>query len=131
MASRAKGTGLGLFIVRSVAKNHGGRVFAESEGAGQGSTFTLHAAAGAGGLTVQRILIVEDEQHLADGLRFNLEAEGIRRGGRRHRRGGAASGCSDEAAGRFDLVVLDVMLPGNDGFAVVSELRRASSSCRC
>jgi two-component system, OmpR family, sensor histidine kinase SenX3 len=41
VAVRAKGSGLGLFIVRSVAKRHGGRAFAESEGPGKGSTFTL------------------------------------------------------------------------------------------
>jgi signal transduction histidine kinase len=40
-AVRAKGSGLGLFIVRSVARNHGGRAFAESSGAGQGSTLTI------------------------------------------------------------------------------------------
>ncbi len=39
--SQAKGTGLGLFIVRSIARKHGGRVFAESEGAGTGTTVTL------------------------------------------------------------------------------------------
>jgi two-component system, OmpR family, sensor histidine kinase SenX3 len=41
VAARTKGSGLGLFIVRSVAKKHGGRAFAESLGTGQGSTFTL------------------------------------------------------------------------------------------
>jgi two-component system, OmpR family, sensor histidine kinase SenX3 len=41
MAVRTKGSGLGLFIVRSVARKHGGRAFAESSGSGQGSTFTL------------------------------------------------------------------------------------------
>ncbi len=38
---RVKGTGLGLFIVRSIARRHGGDAFAESEGTGRGSTFTL------------------------------------------------------------------------------------------
>jgi signal transduction histidine kinase len=41
VAVRAKGSGLGLFIVRSVARKHGGRAFAESTGTGQGSTFTI------------------------------------------------------------------------------------------
>jgi signal transduction histidine kinase len=41
LASRVKGTGLGLYIVRSVAKRHGGRVWAESEGLGRGSMFVL------------------------------------------------------------------------------------------
>jgi two-component system sensor histidine kinase SenX3 len=40
-AVRTKGSGLGLFIVRSVARNHGGRAFAESDGAGQGSRLTI------------------------------------------------------------------------------------------
>ena len=41
VAMRVKGTGLGLFIVRSVIARHGGKVFAESEGSGRGSTFTV------------------------------------------------------------------------------------------
>ena len=72
---------------------------------------------------MSRILIVEDEPHIADGLRFNLEAEGheaavapdgevalsIILGERRH----------------IDVIILDVMLPGKDGFTVASELRAA------
>jgi signal transduction histidine kinase len=42
---RVKGTGLGLFIVNSIAKRHGGRVFAQSDGRGRGSTFTLELPA--------------------------------------------------------------------------------------
>jgi DNA-binding response OmpR family regulator len=66
-----------------------------------------------------KVLIVEDEQHLADGLRFNLEAEG-------YEAVGAADGESalDEiATQRFDAIVLDIMLPGMDGFEVARTLR--------
>jgi two-component system, OmpR family, sensor histidine kinase SenX3 len=45
LAMRVKGTGLGLYIVRSVARRHGGRVWAESEGSGHGSTFVLQLPA--------------------------------------------------------------------------------------
>jgi two-component system, OmpR family, sensor histidine kinase SenX3 len=41
LSTRVKGTGLGLYIVRSVAKRHGGKAWAESEGPGRGSTFVL------------------------------------------------------------------------------------------
>jgi signal transduction histidine kinase len=40
-AGQVKGTGLGLFIVRSIARRHGGDVYAESDGEGRGSTFTI------------------------------------------------------------------------------------------
>src|SRR5688500_15185625 len=71
-----------------------------------------------------RILIVEDEQHLADGLKFNLDAEGyaadvVDTGE------AALSRLVGSARERYDLVVLDEMLPGKDGFADVSELRAA------
>ncbi|MGE0101772.1 MAG: response regulator transcription factor [Blastocatellales bacterium] len=68
-----------------------------------------------------KILIVEDEQHLAAGLRFNLEAEGyevqIAPDGET-----ALEMILDQD---FDCVILDVMLPGRNGFEVAQELRRA------
>jgi two-component system alkaline phosphatase synthesis response regulator PhoP len=70
----------------------------------------------------QRVLIVEDEQHLAEGLRFNLEAEGF--DAEVLDNGDRALERLLDPAEHFDLVVLDVMLPGKDGFAVVSELRQ-------
>ena len=67
------------------------------------------------------LLVVEDERHIASGLRFNLEAEG-------HvvqvvDNGESALELIASAPGAIDLVVLDVMLPGMDGFAVAAELR--------
>ncbi|HEV8204501.1 MAG TPA: response regulator transcription factor [Pyrinomonadaceae bacterium] len=67
------------------------------------------------------VLIVEDEKHLADGLRYNLKAEGY---------DVETVGTAEDALSRltndgknFDVVVLDVMLPGMDGFALASNLR--------
>ena len=71
-----------------------------------------------------RILVVEDEQHLAHGLKFNLEAEGYTT---------SVAGDGETALEMllkqkepFDLLVLDIMLPGKDGFAVATELRKAN-----
>jgi len=70
---------------------------------------------------MSRVLVVEDEAHLADGLRFNLQAEG-------HAVEVAADGESAlerlvEKRERFDVVILDVMLPGKSGFDVAALLR--------
>ncbi|MDQ3651436.1 MAG: response regulator transcription factor [Acidobacteriota bacterium] len=69
------------------------------------------------------VLIVEDEKHLADGLRFNLEAEGY--GVETVGDGEAALVALLVGPRTYDVVVLDVMLPGRDGFEVAAELRRA------
>ena len=65
------------------------------------------------------ILVVEDEAHLAQGLLFNLRAEGytvqLAMDGE--------SALEMVAAGPFDAIILDVMLPGRDGFSVAAELR--------
>jgi DNA-binding response OmpR family regulator len=102
---------------------------------------------------MSRVLIVEDEAHIAQGLRFNLEAEGhsvevagdgeqalvLLLGNKEYghkendfqesdkkengKRGKRESSRREE----FDAVVLDVMLPGKDGFAVATELRAAKN----
>lgn len=69
------------------------------------------------------VLVVEDEKHLAEGLRFNLEAEGYTV--ETVADGESAVALLTATPERFDAVVLDVMLPGMDGFAVAAELRRA------
>jgi DNA-binding response OmpR family regulator len=71
---------------------------------------------------MSRILIVEDELHLADGIRFNLEAEGNEvdvDGNGQHALEALLANRS-----KYDVVVLDVMLPGKDGFEVVKTLRQ-------
>jgi two-component system, OmpR family, alkaline phosphatase synthesis response regulator PhoP len=70
-----------------------------------------------------RILIVEDEQHLAEGLRFNLELDEYNVDIVEN--GEAALELFRSGANRFDVMILDVMLPGIDGFAVMSQLRAA------
>jgi two-component system, OmpR family, alkaline phosphatase synthesis response regulator PhoP len=74
---------------------------------------------------MSQILVVEDETHIAEGLRFNLEAEG---------HSVEVTDNGEDALGKlrvegqsFDAVVLDVMLPGKDGFSVVRELRHAKN----
>ena len=74
---------------------------------------------------MNRVLIVEDEAHLAEGLRFNLKAEGY--GVQLAGDGESALKRLIESGERFDAVVLDVMLPGIDGFEVVSTLRKAKN----
>lgn len=72
-----------------------------------------------------RILIVEDESHIADGLVFNLEAEGfetvVARTGRE------AADLLTDPAHEFDLVILDIMLPEMSGFEVARRTRAAGN----
>ena len=72
---------------------------------------------------MSRILVVEYEQHLADGLRYNLEAEQYEVDLLDN--GEEALQRLTAEPNRYDLVILDVMLPGIDGFAVATQLREA------
>lgn len=72
---------------------------------------------------MSRVLVVDDEQHIAEGVRFNLQADGhdvvVADTGER------ALELLLETPSPFDVVVLDVMLPGKNGFTVAAELRAA------
>jgi DNA-binding response OmpR family regulator len=65
------------------------------------------------------VLIIEDEAHIADGLRFNIEAEGYEA----EIAPDGETGLELATRGGFDAIVLDVMLPGIDGFEVARTLR--------
>ena len=67
-----------------------------------------------------RILIVDDEEHLAAGIRENLEAEGYRTDVAHD----GAAGLARLRAEPFDLIVLDVMMPNMDGLELCAQLRR-------
>jgi DNA-binding response OmpR family regulator len=74
-----------------------------------------------------RILLIEDESHLATGIKFNLEIEGYEVEVVADGRDAASLLADPGAAERFDLVLLDVMLPGLDGFEVASRARKAGN----
>lgn len=76
--------------------------------------------------TKQRVLIVEDEDHIADGVRFNLEQEGyevvVVGDGR-----SAVEWLTESEEPAFDLVILDLMLPEMSGFEVARRTRAAGN----
>ncbi len=74
----------------------------------------------------QNILVVEDEEHLAVGIKFNLEAEGY--AVRVVPDGAAALEVINEDKSSIDLIVLDLMLPGMSGYAVCESLRKSGHS---
>lgn len=76
-------------------------------------------------MSAGHILVVEDESHIAQGLRFNLEADGYQADVMDN--GEDALKSLLQEGKHFDLIVLDVMLPGKDGFTVTRELRQAEN----
>ena len=135
MARAQGGLGVGLTLVRSLVELHGGRVSAESGGAGKGSTFTVHLPLASADQQLDtvppprivssigsqlRILIVDDNQDAADTLAEML------RGGQHHVEVCYSSVDAQRLACslRPDLIFLDLGLPGLDGFELAVQLRR-------
>ena len=118
-----EGFGLGLSIVGAVVRAHGGTVSVEdAEPPGARFVVTLPQDQGPGG-RVARILIVEDEQRIAAFVAKGLRADG-------HLTtsvGDGHDGLDQALSGDFDLVVLDIGLPGLDGFEVLDQLRSQGS----
>ena len=125
------GLGIGLSVVRSLVRMHGGEVIARSEGDGRGSSFTIElpridplpAANNAPSddrPTSGRILVVDDNQDAADSLGMMLEMDG-------HETRVVYTGQAAIAeAGSFrpDVILLDIGLPEMDGYQVAGLLRR-------
>ena len=125
------GLGIGLTLVKSLVELHGGSVTARSDGPERGSSFIVQLPAERAVVQTQssssprrapiqlRVLVVDDNVDSAEMLALLLDAEGYR-----------AECCFDgpdalsRLDDRFDVVILDIGLPGMDGFAVVARIRQ-------
>ena len=137
-ASARSGLGLGLYIVKQLVELQDGKVTVDSEGEGQGATFTVllplrdelvvapseHVVEPGHSLRDLRVLVVDDEEDSRELMATIL------------RRAGADVACASgsraalELFGRWtpDVVVSDLAMPGGDGCELVSEIRARDSS---
>ena len=76
-----------------------------------------------------RILVVEDETHLAQGLKYNLEAEGYKVS--LVDTGPTAMRLLENDSHAYDLLILDLMLPGMSGYTICEKLREIDEALRC
>ena len=132
------GLGIGLTLVRRLAELHDGRVAVESAGPGRGSTFTIrlprieapHAAvierAVPQGVVSRRVLLIEDNEDVREMLQSALELAG-------HSVLSAADGPSGLALLQerpVDVALIDIGLPGMDGYEVARRIRADASRSR-
>ena len=125
---RRAGTGLGLFIVRAIVRKHGRPGVCRKP---RGGPRYDRGARTSPERSMSRVLIVGDEAHLANRTAVQPRGRGSLGGGGGRWRNRAQTlllgNRSPRTAEEFDAVVLDVMLPGKDGFAVASEVARGQA----
>jgi PAS domain S-box-containing protein len=132
------GLGLGLAIVRHLSELHGGTVYAESLGEGQGAAFTVRlplmalatasepeisTTAQSVDLSQLRILVVDDEEDMRDLVQFILEQQGAQV---------TVAASAAEALMLFerqppDILISDIGMPEMDGYMLMQQIRRRSS----
>jgi signal transduction histidine kinase/CheY-like chemotaxis protein len=137
LSRKYEGTGLGLALVKRLAKLHGGAVGVESE-VGKGSIFRvwlpcrpvfecLPARRGAEGLAQhpsgRRVLVVEDETPAFELLRLSLEEDGFQV----TRAANAREARARLEAETPDLITLDILLPGEDGWQFLNWLKLSAA----
>jgi PAS domain S-box-containing protein len=122
--SEIRGTGLGLAICRKIVEAHHGRIWAESDGLGQGSTFRLSLPIAPATPQIADVLIVEDDKNFAQLLEAELTAKNHT----------AISAATVDAAldwymrARPQAVLLDLHLPGDDGWLFLRRLRASGAA---
>lgn len=132
------GLGLGLAVVRHLVELHGGTVNVASPGLGRGATFSVElplarlgertiakrtGTAADGRLSGKRVLVVDDD----DDARLVLATMLRQAGAEVVTAGSVAQAFSAFAADRFDAVVSDIAMPGEDGYVLVERLRKTST----
>ena len=143
-----QGLGLGLAIVRHLIELHGGTVQAESAGDGQGATFTIRlplymppatepplveptvepsasVASHPPSLDGLQILVVDDQVDVLAALKLMLESYGAEVLAVRTAREAIAA--LNETPGRYDVLISDIGLPGEDGYFLIQQVRKLSA----